>query len=217
MLIDTAGLRRKGKVFESIEKFSVVKTLQAVEEANVVVLVLDARLEISDQDAHIAGFVVESGRALVVAVNKWDGMDHYQRDQVKQILERKLPFLAFAKFHYISALEGKGLPGLLDSVDKAYDAAMAKLATPKLTRVLIDAVTRQSPPRSGMFRPKMRYAHQGGSNPPIVVVHGNALDNIPDAYRRYLEHVFREVFKLQGTPLRIQFNTSKNPFADKAK
>lgn len=215
VLIDTAGLRRKGKVFESIEKFSVVKTLQAVEDANVVVLVLDARLEISDQDAHIAGFIVESGRSLVVAVNKWDGMDHYQREQVKANLERKLPFLSFAKFHYISALEGKGLPSLLSSVDSAYNAAMAKLATPKLTRVLIDAVTRQSPPRSGMFRPKMRYAHQGGSNPPIVVVHGNALDDIPDSYRRYLEHIFRETFRLTGTPLRVQFKSSVNPFADR--
>ncbi|MCK6405217.1 MAG: ribosome biogenesis GTPase Der [Rhodocyclaceae bacterium] len=215
-LIDTAGLRRRGKVFESIEKFSVIKTLQSIEDANVVVLVLDAQQDISDQDAHIAGFVLESGRALVVAINKWDGLDSYAREQVKQMLERKLKFLDFARFHYISALKGQGLDGMFRSVDGAYAAAMAKLATPKLTRALLDAVARQAPPRHGAFRPKMRYAHQGGMNPPLIVIHGNALNNIGDSYRRYLEHTFREIFKLQGTPLRIQFNTSENPFAAKA-
>lgn len=214
-LIDTAGLRRKGKVFETIEKFSVVKTLQAIEEANVVVLVLDARQEVSDQDAHIAGFIVESGRALVVAVNKWDHLDPYVREQVKLNLERKLSFLSFARFHYISALEGSGLSGLFTSVEAAYRAATVKLSTPRLTRVLIDAVARQTPPRQGIFRPKLRYAHQGGMNPPIVVIHGNALEKIPDSYRRYLEHTFCDVFKLQGTPLRIQFKVSDNPFADR--
>ncbi len=214
-LIDTAGLRRKGKVFETIEKFSVVKTLQSIEDANVVVLVLDARQDISDQDAHIAGFVVESGRALVVAVNKWDGLDPYVRERVKVDLERKLKFLDFAKFHYVSALKGQGLEQVFRSVDAAYKAACAKLSTPQLTRTLIDAVAKQAPPRHGIFRPKLRYAHQGGQNPPLIVIHGNALENIPDSYRRYLEHVFREVFKLQGTPLRIQFNVSQNPFADR--
>ncbi len=214
-LIDTAGLRRKGKVFETIEKFSVVKTLQSIEDANVVVLVLDARQDISDQDAHIAGFVVESGRALVVAVNKWDGLDPYVRERVKVDLERKLKFLDFAKFHYVSALKGQGLEQVFRSVDAAYKAACAKLSTPQLTRALIDAVAKQAPPRHGIFRPKLRYAHQGGQNPPLIVIHGNALENIPDSYRRYLEHVFREVFKLQGTPLRIQFNVSQNPFADR--
>ena len=215
MLIDTAGLRRRGKVFETIEKFSVIKTLQAIEDANVVVLVLDARQDISDQDAHIAGFIVESGRALVVAVNKWDGLDSYDREQIKADLEAKLKFLGFADFHYVSALKGQGLEAVFRSVDAAYRAATADLSTPKLTRALIDAVARQSPPRSGMFRPKLRYAHQGGRNPPTIVIHGNALDKVPDAYRRYLEHTFREVFRLQGTPLRIQFNVSDNPFAER--
>ncbi len=214
-LIDTAGLRRRGKVFETIEKFSVVKTLQSIEDANVVVLVLDARQEVSEQDAHIAGFIVESGRALVVAVNKWDHLDSYAREQVKLNLERKMAFLSFARFHYISALEGSGLGALFSSVQAAYRAAMVKLSTPRLTRVLIDAVARQTPPRHGIFRPKLRYAHQGGMNPPIVVIHGNALEKIPDSYRRYLEHTFCDVFKLQGTPLRIQFKVSENPFADR--
>lgn len=214
-LIDTAGLRRKGKVFETIEKFSVVKTLQSIEDAHVVVLVLDAQQDISDQDAHIAGFVVESGRALVVAVNKWDGLDPYARDQVKSALESKLTFLNFASFHYVSALRGQGLAHVFRSVDAAYKAAMADLSTPRLTRTLIDAVAKQAPPRSGIFRPKLRYAHQGGRNPPVIVIHGNALDKVPDSYKRYLEHIFREVFKLQGTPLRIQFNVSENPFAER--
>ena len=214
-LIDTAGLRRKGKVFETIEKFSVIKTLQSIEDAHVVILVLDAQQDISDQDAHIAGFVVESGRALVVAVNKWDGLDSYVRDQLKGDLEAKLKFLDFANFHYVSALRGQGLAHVFRSVDAAYKAATVDLSTPQLTRALIDAVARQSPPRSGIFRPKLRYAHQGGRNPPVIVIHGNALDKVPDSYRRYLEHVFREVFKLQGTPLRIQFNVTQNPFADR--
>ena len=213
-LIDTAGLRRKGKVFETVEKFSVIKTLQSIEDAHVVILVLDARQDISDQDAHIAGFIVESGRALVVAVNKWDGLDAYKRDQVKIEIETRLKFLDFATFHYVSALKGQGLDAVFRSVDSAYRAAVADLPTPKLTRTLIDAVARQSPPRNGIFRPKLRYAHQGGRNPPVIVMHGNALDKVPDSYRRYLEGVFREVFKLQGTPLRIQFNTSENPYAE---
>jgi GTP-binding protein len=216
-LIDTAGLRRKGKVFEAIEKFSVVKTLQSIEQANVVVLVLDATQDISDQDAHIAGFVVESGRALVVAVNKWDGLDDYRRSQVKIEISRRLQFLDFARSHFISAREGQGLGALMRSVDSAYAAAMAKLSTPRLTRTLNEAVARQAPPRNGLFRPKMRYAHQGGNNPPIIVIHGTALEHVSDSYRRYLEHVFRDAFKLQGTPLRIQFNVTKNPYAEKGR
>ena len=214
-LIDTAGLRRKGKVFETVEKFSVIKTLQSIEDAHVVILVLDAQQDISDQDAHIAGFIVESGRALVVAVNKWDGLDSYVRDQVKGDLEAKMKFLDFANFHYVSALKGAGLAHVFRSVDAAYKAATADLSTPQLTRTLIDAVAKQSPPRNGIFRPKLRYAHQGGRNPPVIVIHGNALDKVSDSYTRYLEHTFREVFKLQGTPLRIQFNVSTNPFADR--
>ena len=217
VLVDTAGMRKRGKVFEAIEKFSVVKTLQSIEDANVVILMVDAQADVSDQDAHIADFIVQSGRALVVAVNKWDGLDAYTREQTRQILQRKLKFLDFAKFHFISALENVGLGNLFKSVDAAYSAAMAKMSTPRLTRVLIDAVAKQAPAKHNMFRPKPRYAHQGGSNPPIIVVHGNAVDHITDSYRRYLEHTFREAFKLQGTPLRIQFVAAKNPFADKDK
>ena len=215
VLVDTAGMRKRGKVFEAIEKFSVVKTLQSIEDANVVILMVDAQADVSDQDAHIADFIVQSGRALVVAVNKWDGLDAYVREQTRQTLQRKLKFLDFAKFHFISALENIGLANMFRSVDAAYSAAMTKLSTPRLTRVLADAVARQAPPKHGLFRPKPRYAHQGGSNPPIIVVHGNAVDQIADSYRRYLEHTFREVFHLQGTPLRIQFVAGKNPFADK--
>ncbi len=215
VLIDTAGLRRRGKVFESVEKFSVVKTLHAIDRANVAVLVLDAQSEIAEQDAHIAGFILESGRALVVAVNKWDGLDGDARDTTKRAIARKLKFLSFARFHYISAREGRGLAQLMDSVDRAYRAAMAKLPTPKLTRALIAAVARQAPPRSGLSRPKLRYAHQGGSNPPIVVIHGTALSSVPDTYRRYLESDFRSVFRLEGTPLRIEFRSGRNPYVDR--
>ncbi len=214
-LIDTAGLRRRGQVDETIEKFSVIKTLQAIEDANVVVLVLDAHSEISDQDAHIAQFILEAGCALVIAVNKWDDLDEYQRDTIKRELSRKLQFLSFAQLHYISALHGTGINNLLPSIDQAYAAAMAKLSTPKLTRTLIAAVERHSPPRGGMSRPKMRYAHQGGSNPPLIVVHGSMLGHVPESYRRYLENVFRETFKLIGTPLRVDFKVGHNPYSDK--
>ena len=217
VLIDTAGMRKRGKVFDSIEKFSVVKTLQAIEDANVVILMVDAQADVSDQDAHIADFIVQSGRALVVAINKWDGLDSYAREQTRQILPRKLKFLDFAKFHFISARDNVGLGNLFKSVDAAYSAAMTKLSTPRLTRVLADAIAKQAPAKHGVFRPKPRYAHQGGSNPPIIVIHGNAVDQITDSYKRYLEHTFRDAFRLQGTPLRIQFVTAKNPFADKDK
>jgi len=211
-LIDTAGIRRRGKVFEAIEKFSVVKTLQSISEANVVLLLLDAQQDISEQDAHIAGFVLESGRALVVGVNKWDGLDSDRRDEIKIDMERKLNFLFFAKFHFISALKGSGIGPLMKSIDSAYAAAMAKLSTPRLTRALIEAVEHQQPRRKGSIRPKLRYAHQGGQNPPIVVIHGNALEAIDDNYKRYLEKHFRETFSLVGTPLRIELRSSKNPF-----
>lgn len=210
-IIDTAGVRRRGKIDEAVEKFSVIKTLQAIEDANVVVLVVDARDQITEQDAHLADFVLQAGRALVLAVNKWDGLDDYQRDTAKRDIERKLHFLSFAKQHFISALKGSGVAAVLKSVDEAYAAAMAKLSTPRLTRVLQAAIEKQQPPR-GRFRPKMRYAHQGGSNPPIVVIHGSGLDDVPDSYKRYLERVFCEAFNLQGTPLRIEFKTGKNPF-----
>ena len=212
-LIDTAGLRRRGKVEETVEKFSVVKTLQAIEDANVVVLVLDAQQDIADQDAHIAGFILEAGKALVVAVNKWDAADEARREAVKREIARKLGFLAFARFHYVSALGGRGVGELLGSVDAAYSAAMAKLPTPKLTRTLLEAIARQPPPRSGLFRPKLRYAHQGGMNPPTIVNHGNQVDRLPDSYRRYLERVFADTFRLRGTPVRLQFRTGENPYA----
>ena len=216
-LIDTAGIRRRGKVFEAIEKFSVVKTLQSISEANVVLLLLDAQQDISEQDAHIAGFILESGRALVVGINKWDGLPADKRDEIKIDVERKLSFLSFAKFHFISALKGSGIGPLMKSVDSAYAAAMAKLSTPRLTRALIEAVEHQQPRRKGSIRPKMRYAHQGGQNPPVVVIHGNALDAIDDNYKRYLEKHFRETFSLVGTPLRIELRSGKNPFAKEAK
>ncbi len=214
-IIDTAGVRRRGKVDEAVEKFSVIKTMQAVEDANVVVLVVDAQDQITEQDAHVADFVLQAGRALVLAVNKWDGLDAHQRDTVKNAIERKLHFLSFAKLHYISALNGSGVDKVLKSVDEAYAAAMAKLPTPKLTRALIAAIEKQQPPKGARFRPKMRYAHQGGSNPPLIVIHGSGLDDVPASYTRYLERTFCETFKLQGTPLRIQFNSSKNPFEGK--
>ncbi|MEB0134057.1 ribosome biogenesis GTPase Der [Actimicrobium sp. CCC2.4] len=212
-LIDTAGIRRRGKVFEAIEKFSVVKTLQSISEANVVLLLLDAQQDISEQDAHIAGFILESGRALVVGVNKWDGLTSSRRDEIKIDLDRKLDFLSFAKFHYISALKATGVDQLMKSINSAYAAAMSDLSTPKLTRALIEAVEHQQPRRKGSIRPKLRYAHQGGMNPPIVVIHGNSLDAIDDNYKRFLEKHFRETFALVGTPLRIEFRSGKNPFS----
>jgi GTPase len=212
-LIDTAGVRRRGKVWESVEKFSVVKTLQAIDDANVVVLLLDAAAGIAEQDAHLAGHIVEAGRAVVVGVNKWDAVAAGARDEVKRDLDRKMGFLDFAQTHYISARDGKGIAPLMRSVDAAYAAAMSKLPTPKLTRALATAVQRHEPPRAGGGRPKLRYAHQGGQNPPLVVIHGTALRHIPASYRRYLEHFFREAFQLRGTPLRIQFKTAANPYA----
>jgi GTP-binding protein len=212
-LIDTAGLRRRARVGEVAEKFSVIKTLQSIEDANVVILVLDAQQDISEQDAHIAGFILEAGRAVVVAVNKWDGLDRARREHTRRELGRKLAFLSFAQVHYVSAREGKGLAELIKSVDLAYAAAMVKLPTPKLTRALIAATTRQAPPRHGRFRPKLRYAHQGGMNPPIIVIHGNQLDSLPDSYRRYLERFFIDAFRLRGTPVRIQLKVGANPYA----
>jgi GTP-binding protein len=216
-LIDTAGLRRRGRIEEPVEKFSVVKTLQAIEAAHVVILVLDARSEVAEQDAHIAGFVLEAGRALVVAVNKWDGLPAERRDEVKKEIERKLEFLSFARFHYISAREGTGVGALMRSVDEAYRSAMAKLSTPKLTRLLQALAAKQPPPRAGIVRPKLRYAHQGGSNPPLIVIHGNALERLPESYRRYLENSFRREFQLEGTPLRVVFRAGTNPYAPRAR
>ncbi len=214
-LIDTAGLRRKGKVFEAIEKFSVVKTLQAIESANVVLLLLDATQGVTDQDAHIAGFILDAGRAVVLAVNKWDAVDAYQREQVQRSIETRLPFLKFAEIHFISAKKRQGIGPLWKSIAKAYAAAMRKMPTPQLTRLLLEAVQFQQPKRSGMFRPKLRYAHQGGLNPPVIVVHGNSLEGVTDTYKRYLEGRFRKAFDLVGTPLRVEMKSARNPYADK--
>ena len=212
-LVDTAGLRKRGKQGETTEKFSIVKTLQAIEQSNVAVLVLDAQDGISEQDAHVAGYILERGRALVIAVNKWDAAGKDARESIKRELAWKFVFLGFAETHYLSAKSGKGLGELMRSVDAAYAAAMAKMSTPRLTRTLIAAVERQPPPRKGMRRPKLRYAHQGGQNPPRIIVHGNSLDELPDSYRRYLEGVFRDTFELRGTPMRVEFRTGRNPYA----
>jgi GTPase len=214
-LIDTAGLRKKGKVFEAIEKFSVVKTLQAIESAHVVLLLLDATQGVTDQDAHIAGYILESGRAVVLAVNKWDAVDAYQREQLQRQIETRLAFLKFAPLHFISAIKRQGLGPVWTAIAAAHRSAMIKMPTPVLTRVLLEAVQFQSPQRAGMFRPKLRYAHQGGMNPPVIVVHGNSLEHVTQAYKRFLEGRFRQEFKLVGTPLRIEMKTSRNPYADK--
>ena len=211
-LIDTAGLRRKGKVFEAVEKFSVVKTLQAIADANVVLLVLDATHGVSEQDAHIAGFILESGRAVVIAVNKWDAIDSYQREMLLRSIEQRLAFLKFAPVLHISALKRQGLAPVWKSIGQAHASATCKMSTPTLNRVLQEAVAHQQPPRAGRFRPKLRYAHQGGMNPPVVVVHGNSLDHVPEAYKRYLEGRFRDHFKLVFTPMRFEMRSSDNPF-----
>jgi GTP-binding protein len=214
-LIDTAGLRRKGKVFEAIEKFSVVKTLQAISDANVVLLLVDATQGVTEQDAHIAGFVLESGRAVVIAVNKWDAVDSYQREMLARSIESRLAFLKFAPVLHISAIKRQGLGPVWKAIGDAWTSATRKMPTPVLTRLLAEAVQFQQPKRAGAFRPKLRYAHQGGQNPPIIVIHGNSLEHVSEAYKRFLEGRFREHFKLTGTPLRIEMKSSHNPFDDK--
>jgi GTPase len=216
-LIDTAGVRRRGKTGTPVEFYSIVKALQAIEASNVAILVLDAADGVTEQDAHVAGYILERGRAVVIAVNKWDAADKEKRSRMKAELQWKLGFLGFAELHSISAKEGKGLAPLMRSVDTAYAAAMARLSTPKLTRALIAAVEKQAPPKRGPIRPKLRYAHQGGVNPPRIIIHGNALDRVPDSYQRYLEGFFRDKFELAGTPLRVEFRTGRNPYARKEK
>ena len=211
-LIDTAGLRRKGRVFEAIEKFSVIKTLQAIADANVVVLLLDATQGITDQDAHIAGYILESGRAVVLAVNKWDATDDYQRQTLQRSIESRLAFLKFAPVLNISAIRRTGLAAVWKAILQAHASATCKMPTPVLTRLVLDAVQHQAPRREGRFRPKLRYAHQGGMNPPLVVIHGNSLDHITDSYKRFLEGRVREHFKLVGTPMRIELRSGSNPF-----
>jgi len=216
-LVDTAGLRRRGKVFEAVEKFSVVKTLQAIAEADVVLLLLDATQGVTDQDAHIAGYVVESGRAVVVAVNKWDAVDAYQREIVQRSIEQRLPFLRFAPVLTISAVRRQGFGPVWKAIAEAHASATRKMPTPVLTRLLQEAVLHQAPKRAGTFRPKLRYAHQGGSKPPVIVIHGNSLEHVTDAYKRFLEGRFRAHFKLVGTPLRIEMRSGRNPFVEKGR
>jgi len=213
-LIDTAGVRRRSRVDAAIEKFSVIKTLQAIEEAHVIVMVLDARQGIADQDATLLGYALDSGRALVIAVNKWDRLDIDTRDQVRSDMARRLSFIDFATTHFISALHGSGVMDLFASVNQAYQAATRKLSTPELTRLVEDAVAQHAPPLVHGRSIKLRYAHQGGSNPPLIVIHGSRVEHIPDAYRRYLVNLFRKVLKLQGTPIRVEFRGGENPYDD---
>lgn len=213
-LIDTAGVRKRGKVRESElpEKFSVVKTLQSIESSNVVLYVVDARLGVSEQDLKLLGFILECGKALVIAINKWDGMTEEARTHAKNTIDRQLDFVKFARIHFISALHGSNVGNLFASIDEAYESATRKLSTPEVTRLLQKAVEQHQPPLVKGRRVKMRYAHPGGHNPPIIVIHGNQLDALPDSYRRYLAAFFQDKLKLFGTPVRIQFKTSENPF-----
>jgi len=214
-LIDTAGVRRRSKVKPGIEKFSAIKTLEAIERSNVVLLTLDARQGVSDQDATLLGMVLESGRALVIGVNKWDGLSREVKDSIRSDLDRKIPFADFAKVHFISALHGSGVGLLLDSVIKAYTCARKKIATPVITRLLEKALQMHSPPLVRGRRIKLRYAHQGGVNPPLIIIHGNQTDSVPDAYHRYLINFFRKALKIEGTPIRITFKGGDNPYKDK--
>ncbi len=214
-LIDTAGMRRRGRVDETVEKFSVVKTLQSIDDAQVAILVIDAHEGLVEQDLHLLGYVLEKGRALVIAINKWDNLDTYQKDQVRKEMDRRLGFAEFAKTHFISALHGSGVGDLYPSIDAAYAAARARLSTAKLTEILEGAVQQHQPPMVRGRRPKLRYAHMGGTLPPVIVIHGNSVDDIPEAYRRFLENVFRKAMRLEGSPLRIEFKGGENPFAGK--
>lgn len=214
-LIDTAGVRRRGRLEEGVEKFSVIKTLQAIKDAHVVVVVLDARENIVDQDLHMLGFVLQSGRALVLAINKWDGMSDYERDMVKKEMDRRLDFVPWARVHLISALHGTAVGDLYPSIERAYASATIKVATNRLTQILEGAIEQHQPPLVGGRRIKLRYAHMGGQNPPIVVIHGNQTAEVPNTYKRYLENIFRKVLKIEGTPIAIEFKTGDNPFKDK--
>ncbi len=214
-LIDTAGVRRRGKVHETVEKFSVIKTLDAIEKANVVVLVIDARDGITDQDLTLLGYALNSGRALALAVNKWDGLDPEQREYNKTELKRRLSFIDFADIHYISALHGTGVGDLMKSIDQAYASAFRQFNTKQLTELLEEAVFKHNPPMHNGRRAKLRYAHQGGRNPPIIIVHGSKTDSLAESYKRYLMSFFIRKLKLKGTPVRVEFKTGDNPYAGK--
>ena len=211
-LIDTAGVRRRARVSEAIEKFSVIKTLQAIDAANVVLLLLDAQQEISEQDASLAGYIAEKGRALILVVNKWDGLDGYDRGNIVEQLERRLPFLDYATTCYISALHGSGVGDLFPEIEKAFASAMRELPTPALTSILEKIVQEHQPPLVRGRRIKLRYAHQGGRNPPVIVIHGNQTERVPATYKRYLASAFRSAMRLSGTPIRIEFKTGSNPY-----
>ena len=215
VLIYTAGVRRRGRIDEKVEKFSVVKTLQAIKDANVVVVVIDAKEGIVDQDLHMLGYALDAGRAIVVAINKWDGLTQDQKDIVKIEIDRRFNFVPWVKIHLISALYGNGVGNLYPSIHKAYDASMFKVSTNQLTRILEDAVANHPPPMVSGRRIKLRYAHLGGHNPPVIVIHGNQTQALPKSYQRYLENVYRNVFKLEGTPLHVEFKQNANPYEGK--
>jgi GTP-binding protein len=214
-LIDTAGVRRRGKIFEATEKFSVVKTLQAIESANVVLFLIDAREGVTDQDLRLLGFIVDGGKALILAINKWDGMTVADREKTKSGIDRKINFLDFARQHYISALHGTGVGNLFDSVDEAYASANKKLSTPQVNKILIEALAAHDPPMVHGRRIKLRYAHAGGHSPPLIIIHGNQVDSLPEAYRRYLINTYQKKLKLVGTPVRVEFKSGENPYREK--
>lgn len=215
IIIDTAGVRKRGKVKETVEKFSVIKTLQAIEDSNVALLVIDAREGISDQDLSLLGYILNAGRSLVIAVNKWDGMTQDDREQVKAMLDLKLGFVDFARVHFISALHGSGVGNLFESIQEAYVCATRRVGTSMLTRIMKMAEDDHQPPIVRGRRVKMKYAHAGGYNPPVVVIHGNQVTDLPDSYKRYLMNYFRRTLQVMGTPIRIQFKEGENPYADK--
>jgi len=215
ILIDTAGVRKRGKITDTVEKFSVIKTLQAIEDANVVLLVIDAREGISDQDLSLLGFILNSGRSLVIVVNKWDGLTQEIKDEVKETLDYRLGFIDFARVHFISALHGSGVGNLFESVTEAYDCSTKRVNTSMLTRIMNMAAEDHQPPLVRGRRVKLKYAHAGGYNPPIVVIHGNQVKDLPDSYKRYLMNYFRRSLNVMGTPIRIQFKEGDNPFAGK--
>jgi len=214
-LIDTAGVRRRRSVHEAVEKFSVIKTMQAIEEANVVVMMMDAQKEIADQDLHLLGFILEAGRALVLVINKWDGLDDYQKDKIRADVDKQLVFINFAEIFYISALHGSSVGKLYAAIDRAYESATRDLSTPKLTRILEQALEAHQPPLVRGRRLKLRYAHQGGINPPRIIIHGNQTDQVPASYQRYLTNYFLDAIKSVGTPIKIEFKGGTNPFAEK--
>ncbi len=214
-LIDTAGVRRRKSVHEVVEKFSVIKTMQAIEQANVVVMMMDAQKEIADQDLHLLGFILEAGRALVLVINKWDGLDDYQKDRIRAEVDKQLVFVRFAEIFYVSALHGSSVGKLYAAIDRAYESATRDLSTPKLTRILEQAMAAHQPPLVRGRRLKLRYAHQGGVNPPRIIIHGNQTDLVPASYQRYLINYFINAIKSVGTPIKIEFKGGKNPFADR--